>query len=98
MSLTLDILFFFIFFFKQKTAYEMRISDWSSERVLFRSEQRIDALRLVLALHADKIEFRGGEAGFGDFRPGARAQDGLHAVGLALPFEPRREVDRKSVV
>src|SRR3546814_9735580 len=28
----------FVFFFvKQKTAYEMRISDWSSRRVLFRS-------------------------------------------------------------
>src|SRR3546814_3980003 len=26
------------FFFKQKTAYEMRISDWSSDVVLFRSE------------------------------------------------------------
>src|SRR3546814_1371619 len=25
------LLFFFIFFFKQKTAYEMRISDWSSD-------------------------------------------------------------------
>src|SRR3546814_3091511 len=24
-------MFFFIFFFKQKTAYEMRISDWSSD-------------------------------------------------------------------
>src|SRR3546814_8863792 len=23
--------FFFVFFFKQKTAYEMRISDWSSD-------------------------------------------------------------------
>src|SRR3546814_9247984 len=30
-------LFFSFFFFKQKTAYEMRISDWSSRRVLFRS-------------------------------------------------------------
>src|SRR3546814_20587258 len=29
--------FFLFFFFKQKTAYEMRISDWSSRRVLFRS-------------------------------------------------------------
>src|SRR3546814_17003056 len=27
----------FFFFFKQKTAYEMRISDWSSDVVLFRS-------------------------------------------------------------
>src|SRR3546814_5072906 len=26
-----DILFFIFFFFKQKTAYEMRISDWSSD-------------------------------------------------------------------
>src|SRR3546814_8788398 len=25
------IFFFYIFFFKQKTAYEMRISDWSSD-------------------------------------------------------------------
>src|SRR3546814_2879135 len=37
----------FFFFFKQKTAYEMRISDWSSD-VLFRSgkcraERRTDA-------------------------------------------------------
>src|SRR3546814_6384228 len=27
----------FVFFFKQKTAYDMRISDWSSDVVLFRS-------------------------------------------------------------
>src|SRR3546814_9924905 len=27
----------FFFFFKQKTAYEMRISDWSSDVLLFRS-------------------------------------------------------------
>src|SRR3546814_4774604 len=31
-----------VFFFKQKTAYEMRISDWSSGRVLFRSDQPED--------------------------------------------------------
>src|SRR3546814_14769561 len=29
----------FVFFFKQKTAYEMRISDWSSDVVLFRSRR-----------------------------------------------------------
>src|SRR3546814_473115 len=28
---------YFFFFFKQKTAYEMRISDWEFRRVLFRS-------------------------------------------------------------
>src|SRR3546814_15298233 len=27
----MSVLFFFVFFFKQKTAYEMRISDWSSD-------------------------------------------------------------------
>src|SRR3546814_6913593 len=26
-----DVVFLFFFFFKQKTAYEMRISDWSSD-------------------------------------------------------------------
>src|SRR5881296_4673083 len=30
--------FLFFFFFKQKTAYEMLLCDWSSERVLFRSQ------------------------------------------------------------
>src|SRR3546814_6599989 len=29
--LILSVLSFFFFFFKQKTAYEMRISDWSSD-------------------------------------------------------------------
>src|SRR3546814_1751213 len=35
--------FLFFFFFKQKTAYEMRISDWSSD-VLFRSDLLIDLM------------------------------------------------------
>src|SRR3546814_2718318 len=46
------------FFFKQKTAYEMRISDWSSDvcssdlLVAFgeRRRQRPDALRIILAV------------------------------------------------
>src|SRR3546814_20331244 len=29
--MSLSVLYFFVFFFKQKTAYEMRISDWSSD-------------------------------------------------------------------
>src|SRR3546814_5197180 len=35
------------FFFKQKTAYEMRISDWSS-RVLFRSERIVKIAQEIL--------------------------------------------------
>src|SRR3546814_5859455 len=31
MRLCYDVFFVFVFFFKQKTAYEMRISDWSSD-------------------------------------------------------------------
>src|SRR3546814_5169725 len=33
-----------IFFFKQKTAYEMRISDWKFRRVLFRSQFGVNHL------------------------------------------------------
>src|SRR3546814_12926939 len=33
-----------MFFFKQKTAYEMRISDWSFRRVLFRSILRLTVI------------------------------------------------------
>src|SRR3546814_1518669 len=38
--------FFFLFFFKQKTAYEMRISDWSSD--VCSSD-----LHVLAGLHAD---------------------------------------------
>src|SRR3546814_5134298 len=42
----------FVFFFKQKTAYEMRISDWSSDvcssdlQRIGREKARLDAVRL----------------------------------------------------
>src|SRR3546814_14195531 len=49
----------FFFFFKQKTAYEMRISDWSSDvcssdlhQVLEQVREAAAACRLVLAAHA----------------------------------------------
>src|SRR3546814_9277504 len=38
------VLFFCFCFFKQKTAYEMRISDWRFRRVLFRSIRGDDHL------------------------------------------------------
>src|SRR3546814_9015540 len=49
----------FFFFFKQKTAYEMRISDWSSDvcssdllgRVLFRSSQHGVEIEKILITH-----------------------------------------------
>src|SRR3546814_7997029 len=52
---------FFFFFFKQKTAYEMRISDWSSDVCssdlllwfgLFKAAQRLSAADVPSLLHA----------------------------------------------
>src|SRR3546814_5933955 len=43
------LLLYFVFFFKQKTAYEMRISDWSSD--VCSSEHR----NCVFAMHAHLI-------------------------------------------
>src|SRR3546814_5512570 len=44
----------FFVFFKQKTAYEMRISDWEFRRVLFRSAALGDqALRAVERIDAE---------------------------------------------
>src|SRR3546814_1354945 len=53
----------FFFFFKQKTAYEMRISDWSSDVCssdlsldLFEQEPRLDQARAIGALLAERLE------------------------------------------
>src|SRR3546814_9204775 len=46
-----------IFFFKQKTAYEMRISDWEFRRVLFRSfslAEVSELLRLDDGMHCEE--------------------------------------------
>src|SRR3546814_20852167 len=86
---------FVFFFFKQKTAYEMRISDWSSD--VCSSDLRAGAVRgrllgrLYLARQA-----RGGAAwarcggGRHDRRGHRRGADRRHPC--------RRRLDRKSVV
>src|SRR3546814_7946526 len=43
--------FFFLFFFKQKTAYEMRISDWSSDVC----SSDLGGDRRVAAVHREDI-------------------------------------------
>src|SRR3546814_6873452 len=45
-------MFFIFFFFKQKTAYEMRISDWSSD--VCSSDLRVDDV-LAVVVSADRI-------------------------------------------
>src|SRR3546814_10137124 len=64
--------FFFFFFCKQTTAYEMRISDWSSERVLFRS-------RPVGAQHTRCT--RGGRGGHEDRRRHLHLHQPQHQCG-----------------
>src|SRR3546814_2037092 len=53
-------LFTYFFFFKQKTAYELRISDWSS-----------DVCSSDLVARAALLRAAGGEAGVPAHRPGA---------------------------
>src|SRR3546814_17733830 len=61
---------FFFFFFKQKTAYEMRISDWSSDvcssDLLISPEQR-DAL--IASTAEDYAKVRARHAQRGDAKP-----------------------------
>src|SRR3546814_3458176 len=70
-----------VFFFKQKTAYEMRISDWSSD--VCSSD-----LRLILQWLAET------EAYYGKDEPERGVGSGLSTVeaGLRLSYEIRREL------
>src|SRR3546814_4369081 len=52
------LLYVFVFFFKQKTAYEMRISDWSSDVVLFRSTENAGADDFINIDDFAKIDLR----------------------------------------
>src|SRR3546814_3398387 len=68
-----------VFFFKQKTAYEMRISDWSSDVC----SSDLDGL----GLHAEVVEVSGeavgGALGVGeDQGAGTVLDDGRHDLGL----------------
>src|SRR3546814_3212488 len=52
--------YWLFFFFKQKTAYEMRISDWSSDvcssDLLFCSDEKMRALERLARLQPDKLK------------------------------------------
>src|SRR3546814_5605766 len=49
----------FFFFFKQKTAYEMRISDWSSDVCSSDLDYRVTAIRRARAGAANEGNLRG---------------------------------------
>src|SRR3546814_20769060 len=72
MLITVGVLVYIVFFFKQKTAYEMRISDWSSDVCSSdlrddEPEQDVRALarlrQLIFAAAGDDLSTEGDEGG-----------------------------------
>src|SRR3546814_7230365 len=76
----------FFLFFKQKTAYEMRISDWSSDVCSSDLFGHINDYRAL----AEAVHARGGLV--------AVATDLLALTLIAAPGEWGADIDRKSVV
>src|SRR3546814_16090595 len=91
----LTLLFFCFFFFKQKTAYEMRISDWSSDVC---SSDLVGALRTAGGDRHDAVHRRSLP---GAHRPHARLRNDRcggvrrRAAQLADPRRPARPGDRR---
>src|SRR3546814_10596440 len=93
------------FFFKQKTAYEMRISDWSSD--VCSSDLQVDAEQVDAEQHrqreqADRDQLFGQDAlrvvdlSVAPQQPFDRAQDDLDAGIEQHRHDQRGEQDRKS--
>src|SRR3546814_14869921 len=89
----------FIFFFKQKTAYEMRISDWSSDVCSSDLGQRVLWRRgAAHALGPDRHGPAAGARRVGTGKAQAAAFRLLPAVPLAADAARHAGADRKSVV
>src|SRR3546814_7842810 len=95
----------FFFFFKQKTAYEMRISDWSSD--VCSSDLRRQAERRRTC-RTGMEQWGTVEMGVADgarpdrrqrhqMREVQRVDQGLPDVRVNLPWQRRQPRDRKSV-
>src|SRR3546814_9205838 len=82
----------FVFFFKQKTAYEMRISDWSSD--VCSSDLRQFYRAIEGAAGADELR----ETGRAHRRTDQAPVRGRTARGRQEGRRARRRGDRKSVV
>src|SRR3546814_9695293 len=98
-----------VFFFKQKTAYEMRISDWSSdvcssdleqvEDRFYRTDDRISRQGAMTAASMQMAMAGAGAGSNGRLAAGVGSQDGRAAlsVGYAKALNDRvRKIGRAS--
>src|SRR3546814_1682751 len=93
-----SLFFFFVFFFKQKTAYEMRISDWSSDVCSSDLPQVAPVVFFNLQSPTLDIPMRV-EVPLRALLKGGRKLQGTYSVYLhALLTDVGEELDRKSVV
>src|SRR3546814_3678552 len=84
-------LFVFVFFFKQKTAYEMRISDWSSDVCSSDLRHGVGGARDG---GFRKLARMGVAGGLARDRPQAEALHGVEAGGFQAPVVERSEERR----
>src|SRR3546814_10274101 len=87
----------FFFFFKQKTAYEMRISDWSSDVCSSDLDRQCRGAFLRLHIVADDGIGRRAAAGLADTDTDPRDQQ-LPEIPGAAAHHGERAPDRKSDV
>src|SRR3546814_2934459 len=89
----------FFFFFKQKTAYEMRISDWSSD--VCSSDLKDDGRNRILSVDCDpcRIVMMAGILGIDRGRCRSRIIDKyIHAAkGIDCPRSEERRVGKECV-
>src|SRR3546814_5689263 len=87
------------FFFKQKTAYDMRISDWSSDVC---SSDLENADRSLAAQHGgnatDTGSYAGGDAGFGGLAIVQQRQHTSHPWAMDAHVHDPESVERRQGV
>src|SRR3546814_1090226 len=96
------VVFSSFFFFKQKTAYEMRISDWSSDVCSSDLQKLADAGELPEPKSAEEVREKINEANLinASVRRLKQLDDLIAAVGRAEAEAEQltKDIDRKSVV